>query len=67
MYKPGTYIVTWEDGTGFKRGPVFETEKEARDFANSVWKHRYVTEVNISKRVYRHKRRHTEMVASAHK
>lgn len=67
MYKSGTYILTWEDSTGFHRSPVFETEQEARHFGNCVWKHRDVTEVEIVKCVYRHQRRHTETVASAHK
>ena len=68
MYKPGTYIVTWEDDRGeFHRGPIFETEHFAREFANRIWTHHDVVEVEIVKCIYKNKRRHPVTVASAHK
>ena len=67
MYKTGTYVVTWDDYRGeFHRGPIFDDENNAREFANRIWTHHDVVGVGIVKCIYtKNKRRHT--VDSAHK
>lgn len=68
MYKPKTYIVTWDDDRGeFHRGPIFETELEERAFVNSIWPYNDVIEVEIVKGNHKNKQRHPVTVASAHK
>lgn len=67
MYIPGTYVVVWTDSNGFHRGPVIDTELEARNLGNRIWKNHDVTEVEIVKCIYKSKRRYPVTIASAHK
>lgn len=65
MYIAGTYVVTWEDETGFHRGPIFEIEQAARDFGNKLWENHKVTCVEISRSQFYKKRRHSVTIAKA--
>ncbi len=68
MYTSGTYTVTWETGSGeYHVSQVFETEQEARAFGNRVWKDTNVKEVEINRRQFHHKRRHSVVIAKAKK
>lgn len=65
MYTAGTYIVTWEDASGFHRSPVFETEQSARDFGNRLWKNPTIYVVEISRMQFYKKRRNAVTIARA--
>ena len=66
MYTPGTYTVTWETkSVEYHISQVFETEPEARAFGNHIWKNPDVKEVEIKRRQFCHKRRHSVVIALA--
>ena len=65
MYTAGTYIVTWEDASGFHCSPAFETEQSARDFGNHLWKNPTIYVVEISRRQFYKKRRNAVTIARA--
>lgn len=65
MYIAGTYVVTWEDASGFHRGPVFETEQAARDFGNILWRNPMISSIEISRMQFYKKRRNAVTIAKA--
>lgn len=69
MYRAETYTVCYTDTNGnYHRAACdIETEAEARQIANNVWKRSDSVEVEISKATYYKKRRHSVTIAIAHK
>lgn len=68
MYRAGTFTVTWETQNGeYHISRVFETETEARNFGNSIWKNADVKQVEINRRQFYHKRRRSVVIAQATK
>lgn len=68
MYRAGTFTVTWETQSGeYHVSRVFETEAEARSFGNSIWKNPETKQVEINRRQFYHKRRHSVVIARATK
>ena len=65
MYISGTYVVVYDDETGFHRGGVFETEREARDFGNRLWRNPSISSVEICRRQFHKKRRNCVTIAKA--
>lgn len=68
MYTAGTYTVTWETANGeYHVSKAFETEQEARDFGNVTWKKPDTKSVQINRREFYKKRRHSVTIAQATK
>ena len=69
MYRAGTYGVAITNFTGdfHVMNIDFETEKDARVFANKQWVRSDVSEVEIFKRTYNKKRRNSILIAKASK
>ena len=65
MYRSGTYVVAYDDKTGFHRGGVFETERKARDFGNRLWRNPEVSSVEICRCQFYKKRRNCVTIAKA--
>ena len=65
MYRSGTYVVAYDDKTGYHRGGVFETEREARDFGNRLWRNPAVSSVKICRCQFYKKRRNCVTIAKA--
>ena len=65
MYITGTYIVTWDDHSGYHCSPAFETEQAARDFGNRLWRNPLISAIEISRRQFYKKRRNAVTIAKA--
>lgn len=65
MYRSGTYVVAYDDKTGFHCSGAFETEREARYFGNRLWRNPSVSSVEICRRQFYKKRRTCVTIAKA--
>ena len=67
-YKAGQFTVLWYTANGEVHGSgVFETEQEAREFGNMIYKRPDTTYVRISRSAFYKKRRKPVKIAEATK